>query len=75
MVPLKRLRFERHLTLDALAKDAGLSAKGIRDIENGRVAPSDATLFKLADALDIPALDLAKALAGTDEPEPVKDAA
>jgi len=37
-----------------LAEESGVSAKTIRDIEQGRVArPRERTLFKLAVALDV----------------------
>ena len=51
---LQRLREERGLSMRALAKSSGLSANALSMIERGRTSPSVSTLYKLADALNVP---------------------
>jgi transcriptional regulator with XRE-family HTH domain len=51
---LQRLREERGLSMRALAKSSGLSANALSMIERGRASPSVSTLYKLADALNVP---------------------
>lgn len=51
---LKRLRSERGLTLDALARETGLSRTLIGQIENGRTAPSVSMVWKIASAFGVP---------------------
>lgn len=51
---LQRLRGERGLSMRALAKSSGLSANALSMIERGRTSPSVSTLYKLADALNVP---------------------
>ena len=50
---LRRLRAERGLTLDELAKRASVSRSMLIQIEQQRVNPTLATLVRLAQALDI----------------------
>ena len=50
---LRRLRGERGLTLDELAKRAGISRSMLIQIEQKRVNPTLATLVRLAQALDV----------------------
>ena len=50
---LRRLRAERGLTLDELAKRAGVSRSMLIQIEQKRVNPTLATLVRLAQALDV----------------------
>ena len=50
---LRRLRAERGLTLDKLAKWAGISRSMLIQIEQRRVNPTLATLVRLAQALDV----------------------
>ncbi len=50
---LRRLRAERGLTLDGLARRAGISRSMLIQIEQKRVNPTLATLVRLAQALDI----------------------
>lgn len=50
---LRRLRAERALTLDELAKRAGVSRSMLIQIEQQRVNPTLATLVRLAQALDV----------------------
>lgn len=51
---IRRARRKRGWTPEMLAEESGVSAKTIRDIEQGRVArPRERTLFKLAVALDV----------------------
>lgn len=52
MNALKRIRLERRKTRAQLAELAGVSYFTIRNIEEGRNAASEATAFKLADALE-----------------------
>src|SRR5690242_12927879 len=53
---LKRYRMAAGLTQEALAAQAGLSARGISDLERGRRAsPYYHTVHLLADALALPA--------------------
>ncbi|MGA2505202.1 MAG: XRE family transcriptional regulator [Anaerolineales bacterium] len=51
---LQRLRGERGLSMRALAKISGLSANALSMIERGRTSPSVSTLYKLAEALNVP---------------------
>jgi transcriptional regulator with XRE-family HTH domain len=50
---LRRLRGERGLTLDGLAKRAGISRSMLVQIEQKRVNPTLATMVRLAQALDV----------------------
>lgn len=50
---LRRLRGERGLTLDELARRAGVSRSMLIQIEQRRVNPTLATLVRLAQALDV----------------------
>ncbi len=51
---LRALRKERGLSLRALARASGLSANALSMIERGRTSPSVSTLYRLADALQVP---------------------
>lgn len=51
---LRQLRSERGKSMRALARASGLSTNALSMIERGRTSPSVSTLFKLADALEIP---------------------
>ena len=50
---LRRLRAERGLTLDELARRAGISRSMLIQVEQKRVNPTLATLVRLAQALDV----------------------
>ena len=50
---LRRLRAERGLTLDELARRAGVSRSMLIQVEQKRVNPTLATLVRLAQALDV----------------------
>ena len=50
---LRRLRGERGLTLDELARQAGISRSMLIQVEQKRVNPTLATLVRLAQALDV----------------------
>ncbi len=50
---VRRLRGERGLTLDDLARRAGISRSMLIQIEQQRVNPTLATLVRLAEALDV----------------------
>ncbi|WP_211100519.1 helix-turn-helix domain-containing protein [Niveispirillum cyanobacteriorum] len=51
---LKRIRTKRGLSLEALAKAAGVSRAMIGQIETGRSMPTIGLLWKITSALDIP---------------------
>ncbi len=51
---LRRLRESRNISMRALAKTSGLSANALSMIERGKSSPSVSTLYKLADALEVP---------------------
>jgi len=51
---LRRLREARKVSMRALAKISGLSANALSMIERGKTSPSVSTLYKLADALEVP---------------------
>lgn len=51
---LRELREERGLSMRALARLSGLSANALSMIERGKASPSVSTLYKLADALEVP---------------------
>ena len=51
---LKQLRQERNRSMRALAKLSGLSTNALSMIERGRTSPSVSTLYKLAEALEVP---------------------
>jgi transcriptional regulator with XRE-family HTH domain len=51
---LRLLREAHNLSMRSLAKASGLSANALSMIERGRTSPSVSTLYKLADALEVP---------------------
>lgn len=51
---LRQLRMEREKSMRSLARDSGLSTNALSMIERGRTSPSVSTLYKLAEALDVP---------------------
>ena len=51
---LRRLREARHMSMRTLAKISGLSANALSMIERSKTSPSVSTLYKLADALEVP---------------------
>jgi transcriptional regulator with XRE-family HTH domain len=51
---LRQLRSERGKSMRALARDSGLSTNALSMIERGRTSPSVSTLYKLAEALEVP---------------------
>ncbi len=51
---LRSLREERNISIRGLARKSGLSANALSMIERGKTSPSVSTLYKLADALEIP---------------------
>jgi len=51
---LRHLRQERDKSMRALARESSLSANALSMIERGRTSPSVSTLYKLADALEVP---------------------
>ncbi len=48
------MRGERRISMRGLAQKSGLSANALSMIERGKTSPSVSTLYKLADALDLP---------------------
>jgi len=59
---LRRLRHERKLTQDQLSEMVGVASPYISMLESGRNYPSFEILFKLADALEIEAWEIVKAM-------------
>jgi transcriptional regulator with XRE-family HTH domain len=53
-VRLRELREERNYSMRSLAQKSGLSANALSVIERGRTSPSVSTLYKIAEALDVP---------------------
>ena len=51
---LRELRSERGLSMRALARLSGLSTNALSMIERGKTSPSVSTLYKLAEALEVP---------------------
>lgn len=51
---LRQLRTERGSSMRSLARLSGLSTNALSMIERGRTSPSVSTLYKLAEALDVP---------------------
>jgi transcriptional regulator with XRE-family HTH domain len=51
---LKELRQERGKSMRALARLSGLSTNALSMIERGKTSPSVSTLYKLAEALEVP---------------------
>jgi transcriptional regulator with XRE-family HTH domain len=54
---LRSLREEKGLSIRALARASGISANAISMIERGRTSPSVSTLYKMANALNVPITD------------------
>lgn len=53
-IRLRELRQERGMSMRALARASGLSTNALSMIERARTSPSVSTLYKIADALDVP---------------------
>lgn len=53
-IRLRELREERGISMRGLAQKSGLSANALSMIERGKTSPSVSTLYKLADAMDLP---------------------
>jgi len=51
---LRQLRMERGKSMRSLARASGLSTNALSMIERGRTSPSVSTLYKLAEALEVP---------------------
>ena len=51
---LRRLRADRDLTLDELARRAGVSRAMLHQIESGKSTPTIALLWKIASGLEVP---------------------
>ena len=61
---LKRLREERAITQEQLASDAGITSSALSRIERGLNNPRWTTLKRIAKALEISLVDLAKDIEG-----------
>jgi XRE family transcriptional regulator, regulator of sulfur utilization len=61
---LRKLRTDRGLAQEEVARRAGVALNTVVRAELGRVTPSTATVLKLAEALEVPAATL---LDGSDE--------
>jgi transcriptional regulator with XRE-family HTH domain len=56
-IRLRQLREGRKVSMRTLAQMSGLSANALSMIERGKTSPSVSTLYRLADALDLPVTD------------------
>jgi transcriptional regulator with XRE-family HTH domain len=63
-VLLKRLREERAITQEQLASDAGITSSALSRIERGLNNPRWTTLKRIAKALEISLVDLARDIEG-----------
>jgi transcriptional regulator with XRE-family HTH domain len=63
-VILKRLREEREITQEQLASDAGITSSALSRIERGLNNPRWTTLKRIAKALEISLVDLARDIEG-----------
>ncbi len=61
-VNLRRLRHEKEMTQEELAEKAGLSARYIGAIERADVSARVTVLGRIADALEVDASELVRAL-------------
>jgi transcriptional regulator with XRE-family HTH domain len=59
---LKQLREEREITQEELAFEAGITASALSRIERGINNPGWTTVRRLADALDVTLVQLAKGI-------------
>lgn len=64
---IERLRQKRSLDQAALARRAGVSVRGLREVERGQVEAHWGTLRRIAKGLDIALEDLMKAAEETPE--------
>jgi transcriptional regulator with XRE-family HTH domain len=64
---LRRLRHEKNLTQDKLSEMVGVASPYISMLESGHNYPNLAMVFKLADALDVEAWEIVKAMNEADE--------
>lgn len=67
-VLLKTLRKERGLSQEALAERAGLHRNFISLVERSESQPTVDTLFRLADALGVTAVELVARICGEEAP-------
>ena len=51
---LRQLRLERGKSMRALARTSGLSTNALSMIERSKTSPSVSTLYKIAEALEVP---------------------
>jgi transcriptional regulator with XRE-family HTH domain len=71
---VRRMRFERGMTLQALAQASGLSSSMLSLLERGKTGPSISTLVVLASALDVQMMTLLGGPQGAEEPVSRRDA-
>lgn len=57
---ISKLRTEKNYTQKVMAELAGMTRGHLSDIENGRQVPTLEVIFKLSDALQIPAHKIVK---------------
>lgn len=67
---LRRLRFKRALSQEALAVDAGVDRSYVGRIERGVENPTVETLDRLAKALEVPAAELLLVPKSNEKPPP-----
>ena len=65
--PLREVRRRNLLSIDALAKEAGVSTKTIVDLEHGRQSPRLGTMRKISDALKVDPFEIAELVEAIEE--------
>ncbi len=65
--PLREVRRRNLLSIDALAKEAGVSTKTIVDLEHGRQSPRLGTMRKISDALKVDPFEIAEFVEAIEE--------
>lgn len=60
MPTLRELRYAKSMSIESLAKAAGVSNKTISDIENGKVHPKFRTMRRLCAALGVEPSEVAE---------------
>ncbi len=72
-VNLRRLRHAKRMTQEELAERAGLSARYVGGIERADVSASVTVLGRIAEALEIDAGELVRAVSSKARKKPVAD--
>lgn len=65
--PLREVRRRNLYSIDALAKEAGVSTKTIVDLEHGRQSPRLGTMRKISDALKVDPFEIAEFVEAIEE--------